>query len=161
MPLLVAPDPVLPVRFSERMLNRSNPSTYPSDPFHLIEHHVLLLGPDYHSRPDEPHVSDDLLRGKLILVNQVRWLVSSANLFQKGRRSSKLTSDQDTGSTETRFTMDRDFHPPALDRLFCEMNKVADNVVRWIRAIIEVHLDMIHSEIEKDTPVISATISHN
>ena len=45
--------------------------THPSDPFHLVVHHVLLLRTDDHSRSNYPHVRYNLLSGKEVLVDQV------------------------------------------------------------------------------------------
>jgi hypothetical protein len=43
----------------------------PSNPFHLISNHILLLWSNDHSRPNDPHERNNLLGRKLVLVNKV------------------------------------------------------------------------------------------
>ena len=47
---------------------------YPSDPLHLISNHILLLRPNDHPRPNDPHECNDLLSRKGVFVYEVGWM---------------------------------------------------------------------------------------
>jgi hypothetical protein len=46
---------------------------HPSNPFHLISNHILLLWSNDHSRPDDTHERNNLLGRELVLVDKVGW----------------------------------------------------------------------------------------